>query len=108
MFKTLSHTSSGVLLFQAMEGSLSMILYSNPLILFTYAIYGITVLLYIVIGTREAALDAQIISLVSDLGDQQLRNIKTDIASFDPRVFNQKIVSTDIITLWSHPVIECS
>ena len=48
----------------------------------------------IVLGTREAALDAQIISLVSDLGDEQLRNIKTDIVTFDARVFNQKIVST--------------
>ena len=47
----------------------------------------------IVLGTREAALDAQIISLVSDLGDEQLRNIKTDIVTFDARVFNQKIVS---------------
>ena len=44
-------------------------------------------------GTREAALDAQTISLVSDLGNEQLRNIKTDVVSFDPRVFNQKIVS---------------
>lgn len=44
-------------------------------------------------GTREAALDAQIVSLVSDLGDEQLRNIKTDIVTFDPRVFNQKVVS---------------
>ena len=48
----------------------------------------------IVLGTREAALDAQIISLVSDLGDEQLRNIKTDIVTFDARVFNQKTVST--------------
>ncbi|XP_065888332.1 non-structural maintenance of chromosomes element 4 homolog A-like [Dysidea avara] len=46
-----------------------------------------------VIGTREAALDAQVISLVSDLGDEQLRNIKTDIITFDPRVFNQKILT---------------
>ena len=45
------------------------------------------------LGTREAALDAQIIRVVSDLGDEQLRNIKTDIVSFNPRVFNQKIVS---------------
>lgn len=50
-------------------------------------------------GTREAALDAQIISLVSDLGDEQLRNIKTDIVHFDPRVFNQKIVSTFVIII---------
>ena len=47
----------------------------------------------IVMGTREAALDAQTISLVSELGNEQLRNIKTDVVSFDPRVFNQKIVS---------------
>lgn len=46
-----------------------------------------------VMGTREAALDAQTISLVSDLGNEQLRNIKTDVVSFDPRVFNQKILT---------------
>ena len=60
------------------------------LLLILYDIYRVTV----VLGTREAALDAQIISLVSDLGDEQLRNIKTDIVTFDARVFNQKIVST--------------
>lgn len=52
-------------------------------------------------GTREAALDAQVISLVSDLGDEQLRNIKTDIITFDPRVFNQKIVRTTFVSnIW--------
>ena len=52
----------------------------------------------VVMGTREAALDAQVISLVSDLGDEQLRNIKTDIVTFDPRVFNQKIVRTTFVS----------
>ncbi|XP_065888319.1 uncharacterized protein [Dysidea avara] len=44
------------------------------------------------IGPREADLDAQVISLVSDLALEQLRNIKTDIITFDPQVFNQKII----------------
>lgn len=57
-------------------------------------LYPVTIYSILVLGTREAALDAQIISLVSDLGDEQLRNIKTDIVTFDARVFNQKIVST--------------
>lgn len=68
--------------------------------LYSYHIwYSVT----IVMGTREAAIDAQTISLVSDLGNEQLRNIKTDVVNFDPRVFNQKIVST--LILWSDQVI---
>ena len=56
-------------------------------------------------GTREAALDAQVVSFVSDLSDEQLRNIKTDIVTFQPRVFNQKIVRYFTVMEWSDMII---
>jgi hypothetical protein len=42
--------------------------------------------------TREAALDAQFLVLVSNLGFEQAQHLQTGIVTFEPRTFAEKLV----------------
>ena len=42
--------------------------------------------------TREAALDAQFLVLVSNLGSEQAQHLQTGITTFEPRTFAEKLV----------------
>ena len=50
--------------------------------------------------TREAALDAQLLVLVSNLGYERAQHLQTGIVTFEPRTFAEKLVCN---VLWQFP-----
>lgn len=42
--------------------------------------------------TREAALDSQLLVLLSNLGTEQAQHLQTGVVTFEPRMFAEKLV----------------